>query len=77
MKRTVHVRDCHICGKLLRKPPVFVVEVAGFDDIAYCAPCVKRGYLDLIAKPAESQEIEVIKEDFRRFLKKNKISIES
>lgn len=77
MKKKTVSTMCHICGKLIGKPPIFIVEIAGFDDIAYCVPCVKKGYLDLISRPNTNPDIEVIKEDFRQFLKKNKINIES
>lgn len=75
MKKIKH-SFCHRCQKLLGKTRYISIQT-DLGNVAFCEDCIREGYLDLIGLQYKSPQIQMIIDDFKKFLVKFKISIDS
>ena len=67
---------CHKCDRLLGRSRYLFVKT-DFGNYAFCSTCIREGYRELIQIQNKSPQIIKILADFKRFIKKFKMEIES
>lgn len=76
MKTKARVFICHKCSRLLGGSNFLYVKTE-FGNFAFCSTCIKEGYKELIYIENPAPQIKKILADFRKFMKKFKMEIDS